>query len=88
MPTKSNTRGSFPGGLPGGLYAATPTGRRLATRSATDSSSGRLARSVTVGAHKYPTRGDDWADYRCELMVRLSRDRVLGPARRVNPVSS
>jgi DUF1680 family protein len=53
-----------------------------------DCTAARKARTVTVGGHKYPTRGDDWADYRCELMVRLSRDRVLGPARRVNPVSS
>jgi hypothetical protein len=31
-------------------------------------------------------RGDkSWADYRCELMVRMSRDRILGPARKVNP---
>ncbi|MHC4692634.1 MAG: hypothetical protein ACYS67_07820 [Planctomycetota bacterium] len=26
-----------------------------------------------------------WADYRCELMVRMSRDRILKPARAVNP---
>jgi len=26
-----------------------------------------------------------WADYRCELMVRVSRERILGPARAVNP---
>jgi hypothetical protein len=45
----------------------------------------RKARTVTVGAHKYPTAGDGWADYRGELMVRLSRERVLEPARRVNP---
>ena len=31
-------------------------------------------------------RGDSsWADYRCELMVRMSRDRILAPARKVNP---
>jgi len=31
-------------------------------------------------------RGDrSWADYRCELMVRVSRDRILAPARKVNP---
>jgi len=31
-------------------------------------------------------RGDkSWADYRCELMVRISRDRILAPARKVNP---
>ena len=31
-------------------------------------------------------RGDrTWADYRCELMVGISRERILGPARAVNP---
>jgi hypothetical protein len=31
-------------------------------------------------------RGDkSWADYRCDLMVRMSRDRILAPARKVNP---
>jgi len=31
-------------------------------------------------------RGDQsWADYRCDLMVAMSRDRILGPARAVNP---
>ncbi|MGB2864385.1 MAG: hypothetical protein WBC05_13730 [Sedimentisphaerales bacterium] len=31
-------------------------------------------------------RGDkSWADYRCELMVRVGRDRILAPARKVNP---
>ncbi|MHC4555679.1 MAG: hypothetical protein ACYTFW_01450 [Planctomycetota bacterium] len=26
-----------------------------------------------------------WADYRCDLMVRVSRDRILAPAKKVNP---
>ncbi len=26
-----------------------------------------------------------WADYRCELMIRVGRDRILAPARAVNP---
>ena len=26
-----------------------------------------------------------WADYRCDLMVRMSRERILAPARAVNP---
>jgi len=31
-------------------------------------------------------RGDQtWADYRCELMVRVSRERILAPVRAVNP---
>jgi hypothetical protein len=31
-------------------------------------------------------RGDQsWADYRCDLMVEMSRERILAPARAVNP---
>lgn len=45
----------------------------------------RQARTVTIGDQTYPAPGDTWADYRCELMVRLSRDRILAPARRANP---
>jgi len=31
-------------------------------------------------------RGDkSWAEYRCDLMVRVSRDRILAPAKKVNP---
>ena len=45
----------------------------------------RLARTATVGQKKYPVAGDTWEDYHCELMVELSRDRVLAPAKKVNP---
>jgi len=45
----------------------------------------RRARQVTIGEKKFPVSGDTWEDYRGELMVRLSRERVLGAARRVNP---
>jgi hypothetical protein len=45
----------------------------------------RRAKTVTVGDRTYPVDGDTWEAYRCELMVRLSRDRILAPARRVNP---
>ena len=45
----------------------------------------RRAKTVTVGPHTYPVTGDTWEDYRSELMVRVSRDRVLGVAKRVNP---
>lgn len=44
----------------------------------------RRARTVTIGEKTYPVPGDTWEDYRCELTVRLSRDRILTPARRVN----
>lgn len=44
----------------------------------------RRATTVTIGERTYPVSGDTWEDYRCELMVRLSRERVLGPAKRVN----
>lgn len=45
----------------------------------------RRSKTVTIGDKKYPVTGDTWEDYRCELMVQLSRDRVLAAARRVNP---
>jgi len=45
----------------------------------------RRARTVTIGDRSYPVSGDRWEDYRGELMARLSRDCLLGPAKRVNP---
>jgi hypothetical protein len=45
----------------------------------------RQAMKVTIANQSYPVDGDTWEDYRCELMVRLSRDRLLRPAKRVNP---
>ncbi|MGA2063633.1 MAG: hypothetical protein ABSG86_01625 [Thermoguttaceae bacterium] len=45
----------------------------------------RRARKVTVGRQTYSVAGDAWEDYRSELMVRLSQDRLLGAAKRVNP---
>ena len=45
----------------------------------------RQARTVTLGARTYPVNGDAWEDYRCELMVRLSRDCALRVAKEVNP---
>ena len=45
----------------------------------------RQAKRVHVGDHTYPVAGNSWTDYRCELMVRVSQERVIGPARAVNP---
>jgi hypothetical protein len=45
----------------------------------------RQARTVKMGEKSCPVTGDTWEDYRCELMVRLSRDNVLAAAKRVNP---
>ncbi len=45
----------------------------------------RQARTVTIGERKFPVSGDSWEDYRCELMTRLSEERVLGAAKHVNP---
>jgi hypothetical protein len=50
-----------------------------------DCDSARQSRVVTIGDETYPVPGDTWADYRSELMVQLSRARILAPARRVNP---
>jgi len=51
----------------------------------TECDQARAARKVTIGGVSYPVAGDTWEDYRCELMVRLSSDYVLGAARRMNP---
>ncbi len=45
----------------------------------------RLSRKVTVAGKIYPVAGDSWEDYRRELMTRLSRECVLGAAKRRNP---
>jgi hypothetical protein len=45
----------------------------------------RAARVVTIGGIRYPVAGDTWEDYRCELMVQLSRHYILAAARKVNP---
>ncbi len=45
----------------------------------------RRAKIVTVGQRTFPVGGDTWADYRCELMLRVSQERVLAAAKRVNP---
>ena len=45
----------------------------------------RAARVVTIGGARYPVAGDTWEDYRCELMVQLSRHYILEAARKVNP---
>jgi hypothetical protein len=45
----------------------------------------RKAKTATVDRRSYPVAGDTWEDYRCELMVRLSQQRLLAAAKRVNP---
>jgi len=45
----------------------------------------RGAMIVTVGERTYPVVGTTWEDYHCELMVRLSEDRLLAAAKRINP---
>ncbi len=50
-----------------------------------DCDKARLARTVTVAGKPHPVSGDTWEDYRCELMVRLSREHVLAASKRANP---
>ncbi len=45
----------------------------------------RKSKTATVGEKSYQVSGDTWEDYRCELLVRVSQDRILAPARKVNP---
>jgi hypothetical protein len=50
-----------------------------------DCNTARQAKTVLVGSQRYPVSGDAWEDYRCELMTHLSQDRILAPARKINP---
>lgn len=50
-----------------------------------DCDAARLAKRVTVGDRATEVPGDSWEDYRRALMRRLSAERILEPARRVNP---
>ncbi len=50
-----------------------------------DCTAAKDAGKVTIGDQTYPVAGHTWEDYRCELMLRLSQDRILTPARKVNP---
>ena len=50
-----------------------------------DCEAARQVKKVVVGEKTYAVTGDTWEDYRGELMVRVSRDRILRPARQVNP---
>lgn len=45
----------------------------------------RQSKTVTIGDKTHPVTGNTWEAYRCELMVQLSRKRILAPAKRVNP---
>jgi hypothetical protein len=45
----------------------------------------RKALTVTIGDRTFPVPGDSWEDYRGALMLRLSQECILAPARRVNP---
>lgn len=45
----------------------------------------RQAKTASVGDKAYRVAGDTWEDYRCELLVRLSEDRMLKAAKRINP---
>jgi hypothetical protein len=45
----------------------------------------RRSQAVTLGSRTYPVSGDTWSDYRGELMLRLSEDRLLAAAKSVNP---
>jgi len=45
----------------------------------------RRARTVTIGPQTYPVRATRGKTTGASLMVRLSRDRVLAAAKRVNP---
>jgi hypothetical protein len=44
-----------------------------------------LFTDCTCGDCQLAKGSRSWADYRCDLMVQVSRDRILGAAKKVNP---
>ena len=50
-----------------------------------DCDAARKNRTVTVGDKTYPVTDDSWTNYHCTLMVHVSEDRLLAPAKKVNP---
>jgi hypothetical protein len=50
-----------------------------------DCDAARKSKTVAIGEKQYPVGSDTWEDYRCELMVRMSRDYVLAASKKVNP---
>jgi len=50
-----------------------------------DCDAARKARTVKIGDRTFAVAGDTWEDFRCELMVQLSRAHVQAAAKRVNP---
>jgi hypothetical protein len=45
----------------------------------------RRLQTVNLAGRTFHVAGQTWEDYRRELMWRLSRERILAPAKRVNP---
>jgi hypothetical protein len=45
----------------------------------------RESKTVRVGSRSFPVQGDAWDQYRCELMVQVSRECVLRAAKEKNP---
>jgi hypothetical protein len=50
-----------------------------------DCTAARLSKTVKIGSASFPVSGETWEDYRCELMVQLSRLNILAAAKAVNP---
>jgi len=67
------------------VTVAAEKGTQLFFRNGPKGASQKRAASAFLPERTYPVDGDTWEDYRCELMVRLSQDRILAPARAVNP---
>ena len=45
----------------------------------------RHAQTVTIMDKTYPVTSDSWPDYHCTLMLHISKDLVLGAAKKINP---
>ena len=51
-----------------------------------DCDNARKSKTVKIGNKQFPVSGDSWENYRCELMLDLSKEYVLKASKKINPV--
>ena len=50
-----------------------------------DCDTSRKSKIVKIGNKQFPVSGDSWEDYRCELMLDLSKEYVIKTSKTINP---
>ncbi len=53
--------------------------------SCADCDNARKSKTVKIGNKQFMVSGDSWEDYRCELMLDLSKEYVIQASKKINP---